>query len=185
MKYAILITWSESELQMEFGDRWSHLCASWMSLKIVKIAIFPNILNFKVLYFWCKCIFCQIKKFETYAYDEIYETAIFCPWDTFRRYTSHFGCTPLIFEHFWKLQIFEIFDFIRKLTIRPNDLGQTRESVSWLDISIPRLDISPPHAANRRFWFKIRDFLDFRENLHFWVRINKIELHQQNSILLM
>ena len=103
----------------------------------------------------------------------------------FRGLWSNYVWPPLIFEHFSKSHIFDILDFSRELTIGPNDLGGTWESFSWLDLSIPRLDIAPTHAGNRRFCVKNRDFSIFEQNSHIWSRINKIELHQQNSILLM
>ena len=71
---------------------------------------------------------------------------------------KHFSNKALIFEHFSKLDIFDIFDFARKLTIAPNDLGEARESFSRLDLSIPHLDIAPTHAGNRTFWVKNREF---------------------------
>ena len=71
--------------------------------------------------------------------------------------------TPLKFRDFSKMDIFHIFGFMRKLTIGPNDLGGTRESLSRLDLSIPRVDIPPSHAGNRTFWVN-GDFDDFEEN---------------------
>ena len=56
-----------------------------------------------------------------------------------------------ILEHFWKQHIFDILDFSRKLTIGPNDLGGTRETLSWLDLWIPQLDISLWCTGNSRF----------------------------------
>ena len=97
---------------------------------------------------------------------------------------SYAGPNP-IFEHFPKSNIFDIFDFSRKLTIGPNDLGGTRESVSCLDLSIPRLDIPPTHAGNRTFCVKKRDFSDLDQISAFRSYINQIDLHQQNLILLM
>ena len=69
-----------------------------------------------------------------------------------------------IFEHFPKPNIFDILDFPRKLTICPNDLGRTRESLSRLDLSIPYLDMPPTHAGNRTFCVKKRDFRALEQN---------------------
>ena len=146
---------------------------------------FAKISNFKFLDFRYYLIFFQTKIFETNTYREVYAPPIFWWSDAFWRRMKHFWLFQLIFEHFWKFEIFDIFDFMRKLTIGPNDLGGTRESLSRLDLSIPRLDIAPSHAGNLRFWVKNRDFSVFRGKSHIWNRINKIELHQQNSILLM
>ena len=151
---------------MEIGDRWSHLWRPVEPLKMVKMLEFSKILKFEKHYFWCNGIFCQTKIFETYTIDEVDEAARVSAYDAFRLCTSQNGCTPLIFEHFPKSNIFDIFDFPRKLTIGPNDLGETRESLSRLDLSIPHLDIPPTHAGNCTFCVKNRDFSNISRNSH-------------------
>ena len=151
----------------------------------LKYQHFSKISKFKFLDFGCNCIFFQTKIFETNAYRKVCEATISWWSDAFWGNMKHFSIFLLIFRDFSKSNIFDIFDFPRKLTICPNDLGETRESLSWLDLSIPRLDISPTHAGNRTFCAKNRNFSYISRNSHIWSRINKIELHQQNSILLM
>ena len=128
--------------------------------------IFSIISNFKVLNFGYNRIFYQTKNFETNDCDEIDEVARVSPCDSFRLRRSQYGCHPLIFEHFSRSDIFDVFDFSKKLTMGQNDLGEARESLSRLDLSIPRLDMPPTHAGNRRFCVKNRDFGDISRNLH-------------------
>ena len=125
-----------------------------------------NSLIFETLDFGCNCIFWQTKSFETYNYEEVCENTISCLYDPFRLRRRQKCCTPLKFDHFEILSIFDIFGFMRKLTIGPNDLGGTRESLSRLDLSIPRLDMAPTHAGNRKFCVKNGDFHYFEENSH-------------------
>ena len=65
MKFAKLVKESESELKMEFGDRWSHLCAFWVYAQITKICDFSKISIFEMLNFGQNYEFCQTKIFET------------------------------------------------------------------------------------------------------------------------
>ena len=151
----------------------------------MEIRDFLKISKSGTLDFSLKCIFCQTKIFETWTLVKVYAPSISrsyepcgVPW---------WPQTPfnLIFCHFLKSHIFDILTFSRKFTIGPNALEGTWESVSTLDLSIPRLVMTSTHAGKRTFFVKKRDFLDLEAKSPIWSYINQIELHQPNSILLM
>ena len=65
IKSAKSIKESESGLEMEIGDQWSHSCASWEHKQISEYREFSKNSKCTRLDFWFKCIFCQTKIFET------------------------------------------------------------------------------------------------------------------------
>ena len=170
---------------MGIGDRWSPLRRPVEPVEIQENWVFSKIAKSRQLDFLVNCIFWQTKIFETWTFDKKRVPKSIWPQNT--NWVLRWLRSDLVrhFGDFLKIEIFHIFDFTRKLTIGSNDVGETWESVSCLDLSIQRLDISPTHAGNCTFWVKNRDFCYISGFSHIWSRINKIELHQQNSILLM
>ena len=185
MKYVKWVPLSESVAKIEFGDRGSQPGACCVSCKIQEISKkskSPNpagLILARIAYS-SKQKFLRHEVSQNFAHLQNlgHRTHVgFGNWSKLQPY--------LKFSDFSKSNIFDNFDFSRKLTIGPNDLGETRESLSRLDLAIPSLDIAPTHAGNRTFWVKNRDFSNLEQNSGLWSYINQIELHQQNSILLM
>ena len=186
MKCAKLITWSESGLKNDFGDRGSTFCASSKFIKNHKNLKKSRNLQIQDSRFWPEWRILANKKIWDKRFSG--NSRISSLKGMVHMWTSEMtfkAAKALIFCYFWKSNIFDILNFSRRFSMLPNDLRETRESLSWLDLSFPNLDKSSTHAGNRTFWLKNWNFLDFQENSHFWICINQIELHQQNSIFLM